>query len=211
MQPTSGGKPRGTKTNKCGTRRTRRTRGPHPETRPEATCKSPGTHSTNLQRTCAPSVCGAPSPAPSPACLAAPRTVAVVVAEVPAVVAVVGVVAVAVAAALVAVEDTRVAAGTRGAGTCTGRIHTGGSRSLKAFPDPSSSARTRTAAHSRTAAHTDTHAAAATPPSLSAEHVERAKQLKHGKANPEAGKGATRWTGGVREGTRNTCSTPAKR
>ena len=55
---------------------------------------------------------GVPSPAPSPACLAAPRTVAVVVAEVPAAVAVVGVVALvrspalAVVAALLAVEDT---------------------------------------------------------------------------------------------------------
>ena len=38
----------------------------------------------------------------------------------------------------------------------------------------------------RIAAHTDTHAAAATPPSLSAEHVERSNQVKHGKANPEA-------------------------
>ena len=109
-------------------------------------------------------------------------------AEVPAAVAVVGVVAlvgspaVAVAAASPAVEDTWVAANTRGAGTCTGRTHTGGSRSSKAFPDPSSSAGTRTAAHTDTHAAADTHA----PPSLSAEHVEHAKQVKHGKANPEA-------------------------
>ena len=137
---------------------------------------------------------GFPSPVPSPACLAAPRTVAVVVADVPAAVAVVGVVAlvgspaVAVAAALLAVEDTWVAADTRGAGTCTAPTHTGGSRSSKAFPDPSSSAGTRTAAHTRIAAHTDTHAAADThaPPSLSAEHVERTKQVKQGKANLEA-------------------------
>ena len=193
MQPTSRGKPRGTKTNTCGTRRTPRTRGPHPEAHPEATCKSTGTHSTNVQR--APvhlPFAGVPSPAPPPACLAAPRKVAVVVAEVPAAVAVVGVVAlvgspaVAVAAALLASEDTWVAADTRGARTRTGRTHTGGSRSSKAFPDPSSSAGTRTAAHTRIAAHTDTHADAATPPSLSTEHVERANQVKHGKANPEA-------------------------
>ena len=56
-----------------------------------------------------------------------------VLAEVPAVVAVVGVVAlvgspaVGVAAALLAVEDTWVAADTRGAGTCTGQTRTGGS------------------------------------------------------------------------------------
>ena len=187
MQPTSRGKPRGTKTNTCGTRRTRRTRGPHPEAHPEATCKSPGTHSTNVQRAPVHLPCaGVPSPAPSPACLAAPRTVAVVMAEVPAAVALVGSPAVAVAAALLAVEDTWVAADTRRAGTCTGRTHTGGSRSSKAFPDPSSSAGTRTAAHTRITAHTDTHAAAATPPSLSAQHVERANQVKHGKANPEA-------------------------
>ena len=86
------------------------------------------------------------------------------------------------AAALLAVEDTWVPADTRGAGTCMGRTHTGGSRSSKVFPDPSSLAGTRTAAHTRIAAHTDTHAAADThaPPSLSAEHVERAKQVKHG-------------------------------
>ena len=193
MQPPSRGKPRGTKTNTCGTRRTPRTRGPHPEAHPEATCKSPGTHSTNVQRAPVDLPCaGVPSPAPFPACLVAPRTVAVVVAEVPAAVAVVGVVAlvgspaVAVAADLFAVEDAWVAAGTRGAGTCTGRTHTGGSRSSKAFPDPSSSASTRTVAHTRIAAHTDTHAAAATPLSLSAEHVERTNQVKHGKANPEA-------------------------
>ena len=195
MQPTSRGKPRGTKTNTCGMRRTRRTRAPHPEAHPEATRKSPGTHSTHVQRARVHLPCaGVPSPGPSPACLAAPRTVAVVVAKVPAAVAVVGVVAlvgspaVAVAAASPAVEDMWVAADTRGAGTWTGRTRTGGSRSSKAFPDPSSSAGTRTAAHTRIAAHTDTHAAADThaPPSLSAEHVERAKQVKHGKANPEA-------------------------
>ena len=66
---------------------------------------------------------------------AAPRalTVVVVVAapKVPAVVELVGVVAVAVAASSVAVEDTWAAAGTRGAGTCTGRTHRGGSRSSK--------------------------------------------------------------------------------
>ena len=78
------------------------------------------------------------------------------------------------------------AADTRGAGTCTGRTYTGGFRSSKAFPDPPPSAGTRTAAHTRIAANTDTHATAATPPSLSAEHVERANQVKHGKANPEA-------------------------
>ena len=188
MQPTPRCKLRDTKTNTCGTHRTWRTRGPHPEAHPEATYKSPGTHSTNVQ--CAPvhlPCAGVPSPAPSPAYLAASRTVAVVVAEVPAVVAVVAVVAlvgspaVAVAAALVAVEDTWVAAGTRRSGTCTNWTHTGGSRSSKAFPDPSSSARTRTAAHARTAAHIDTHAAAATPPSLSTKHVGRANQLKHGR------------------------------
>ena len=118
---------------------------------------------------------------PSPACHVAPRALTVVVAapEIPAVaVAVVGVVAVAAAAASgAAVEDTWAAAGTRD-GACTGRTHMGGSRSSKAsFPDPSSSAGTRTATH--------THTAAATPPSLSAEHVERAKQLKYGKALPE--------------------------
>ena len=124
---------------------------------------------------------------PSPTCHATPRalTVVVVVAapKVPAVaVAVAGVVAVVVAAASgAAVEDTWAAVGTRGASTCTGPTHTGGTRSSKAsFPDPSSSADTRTAAH------THTHTAAATPPSLSAEHVERAKDLKYGKAHSEA-------------------------
>ena len=181
MQPTSKGKPRGNKTNTCGTRRARRTRGLHPQAQPEATCKSPGTHSTNVQRAPVHLPCaGVPYAAPCPPCLAAPRapTVVVVVAaaEVPAVVALVGVVAMAVAAAWVAVEDTWVAAGTRGAGTCTGRTHTGGSRRSKAlFPDPSSSAGTCAAAHTRTAADTDTHTAAATPPNLCAEHVERTR------------------------------------
>ena len=117
-----------------------------------------------------------------------------VVAEVLAAVAVVRVVvlvgspAVAVAAALLAVEDTWVAADTRGAGTCTARTHTGGSRSSKAFPDPSSLGGTRTTAHTRIAAHKDTDAAADThaPPSLCAEHVQREKQVKHGKENPQA-------------------------
>ena len=184
MQPTSRGNPRGTKTKTCGTRRTRRTRGSHPEAHPEATRKSPRTHSTNVQRAPVHLPCaGVPSPAPSPACLAAPRTVAVVAEVLAAVAGVVGVLAlvgspaVAVAAAFLAAEDTWVAADNPGAGTCTGRTHTGGSRSSKAFPDPSSSAGTRTAAHTRIAAHTDTHAAADThtPPRLSAEHAERAK------------------------------------
>ena len=196
MQPTSRGNPRGTKKKTCGTRRTRRTRGSHPQAHPEATRKSPRTHSTNVQRAPVHLPCaGVPSPAPSSACLAATRTVAVVVAEVLAalaglvgVVALLGSPAVAVAAALLAVEDTWVAADTRGAGTCTGRIHTGGSRSSKAFPDPSSSAGTRTAAHTCIAPHTDTHAAADThtPPSLSAERAERAKQVRHGKAKLQA-------------------------
>ena len=195
MQPTSRGNPRGTKKETCGTRRTRRTRGSHPEAHPEATRKSPRTHSTNVQRAPVHLPCaGFPSPAPSPACLAAPRTVAVVADALAALVGVVGVLAlvgppaVAVAAAFLAVEDTWVAADNPGAGTCTGRTHTGDSRSSKACPDPSSSAGTRTAAHTRIAAHTDTHAAADThtPPRLSAEHAERAKQVRHGKANPEA-------------------------
>ena len=72
---------------------------------------------------------GVPSPAPSPACLAAPRTVAVVADVLAALAGVVGVLAlmgppaVAVAAAFLAVEDTRVAADNPGAGTCTGRTH----------------------------------------------------------------------------------------
>ena len=189
MQPTSRGNPRGTKKKTCGTRRTQRTRGSHPEAHPEATRKSPiRTHSTNVQRAPVHLPCaGVPSPAPSPACLAAPRTVAVVAEVLAAVAGVVDPLAL-VAAALLAVEDTWVAADNPGAGTCTGRTHTGGSRSSKAFPDPSSSAGTRTAAHTRIAAHTDTHAAADThtPPRFSAEHAERAKQVRHGKANPEA-------------------------
>ena len=188
MQPTSRGNPRGTKKKTCGTRRTRRTRGSHPEAHPEATRKSPRTHSTNVQRAPVHLPCaGVPSPAPSPACLAAPRTVAVVAEVLAAVAGVVDPLAL-VAAAFLAVEDTWVAADNPGAGTCTGRTHTGGSRSSKAFPDPSSSAGSRTAAHTRIAAHTDTHAAAdtRTPPRLSAEHAERAKQVRHGKANPEA-------------------------
>ena len=138
---------------------------------------------------------GVPSPAPSPAYLAAPRTVAVVVAEVLAAVAgVVGVVAlvgspaVAVAAAFLAVEDMwvgRVILGLVPVRVGPVRQAPGARRH---FPDPSSSAGTRTAAHTRVAAHTDTHAAADThtPPSLSAEHAERAKQLRNGKANPQA-------------------------
>ena len=194
MQPTSRGNPRGTRKKTCGKRRTRRTRGSHPEAHPEATSKSPRTHTTNVQ--CAPvhlRCAGVPSPAPFPACLAAPRAVAVVaevlvaVAGVVGVLALVGSPAVAVAAAFFAVEDTWVAADNPGAGTCTG-----GSWSSKAFLDPSSSAGTRTTAHTRIAAHTDTHAAADThtPPRLSAEHAERAKQVRHGKANPEA---VTEW------------------
>ena len=97
------------------------------------------------------------------------------------VLALVGPPAVAVAAPFLAVEDTWVA-DNPGAGTCTGRTHTGDSRSSKACPDPSSSAGTRTAAHTDTHAAADTH----TPPRLSAEHAERAKQVRHGKANPEA-------------------------
>ena len=194
MQFTSRGNLRGTKTKTCGTRRTRRTRGSHPEEHLGATRKSPRTHSTNVQPAPVHLPCAwVPSPAPSPACIAAPRTVAVVaqvllaVAGVVGVVALVGSPAVGVAAAFLAVEDTWVAADNSGAGTCTGRTHTGGSRSSKAFPDPSSSAGTGTTAHTRIAAHTDTHAAAEThtPPSLSAEHAERAKQVRHGKANPE--------------------------
>ena len=188
MQPTSRGNPRGTKKKTCGTRRTRRTRGSHPQAHPEATRKSPRTHSTNVQRAPVHLPCaGVPSPAPSPACLAAPRTVAVVAEVLAAVAGVVDPLAL-VAAAFLAVEDTWVAADNLGAGTCTGRTHTGGSRSSKAFPDLSSSAGTRTAAHTRIAAHTDTHAAADThtPPKLSAEHAERAKQVRHGNANLEA-------------------------
>ena len=188
MQPTSRGNPRGTKKKTCGTRRTRRTRGSHPKAHPDATRKSPRTHSTNVQRAPMHLPCAAvPSPAPSPACLAAPRTVAVVAEVLAAVAGVVDPLAL-VAAAFLALEDMWVAADNPGAGTCTGRTHTGGSRSSKAFPDPSSSAGTRTAAHTRIAAHTDTHAAADThtPPRLSAEHAERAKQVRHGKANPEA-------------------------
>ena len=133
MQPCSRGNLRGTKTKLCGTHRPRRTRGSHPEAHLEATRKSPRTHSTNVQREPVHLPCaGVPSPVPSPACPAAPRTVAVVVAEVLAavagevgVVALVGSPAAAVAAALLAVEDTWVAADTSGAGTCTGQTHTG--------------------------------------------------------------------------------------
>ena len=56
MQPTSRGNPRGTKKKTCGTRRTRRTRGSHPEAHPEATRKSPRTHSTNVQRAIRPAL-----------------------------------------------------------------------------------------------------------------------------------------------------------
>ena len=133
---------------------------------------------------------GVPSPAPFPACLAAPRTLTVVVEvaapEVPAVVALVGVVALALTAAWLAVEDTWVAASTLGAGTFTVLTHMGTPWSSTAFLDPSLSAGTRTAAHTHTAPRTNTRTAAATPPSLSAEQVERAKQLKHGSANRQA-------------------------
>ena len=65
---------------RCGTRKTRRTRGLHPEAQPEATCKSLGTHSTNVQRAPVHLPCaGVPSPAPSPGYLAAPRALTVVV------------------------------------------------------------------------------------------------------------------------------------
>ena len=107
---------------------------------------------------------------------AAPEVPVLVVAEL------VAAAAAAAAASGAAVKDTWAAAGTRVAGIRRGRTHIGGSRSSKAsVPDPSSSAGTRTAAHTQTP-----DSAAATPPSLSTEYVERAKRLKNGKARAEA-------------------------
>ena len=168
--------------NTCRTHKTQRTQGQDLEAQPEATCKSLGTQST-VQRT---SVHLPFKEVPSPAFHAAPGTLTLAVTgpSIPAVAvegAVAGVV-VAAAAPNAAVGDMWAAVGARGAGTCRGWTHRGGSRSLKAsVPGPSSSAGTRTAAHTHTP---DT--AAATPHSLSAEHAERAERVKYRKASPEA-------------------------